>query len=577
MVPGGGVVLGTGGDAASIDSTESGGFGLPRTVRVAVDDRRADVAQDPGRAIAARRVLHQLGRLVDERRVRLAGGERRVQEDVLQKGQVRLHAPDAELAQGADHLAACVVPLEPAGGDLGQQRVVVRRDARPDVTRAVVEADAQARRRPVDLDLAGVGEKIVLGILGGDADLDGDAVLDDLRLAADADLRIAEAIALGNPQLRLHQVAAGDRLGHRVLDLDARVDLDEVVPAVLADQELDRAGVGVAHLARDLERVVGQPRAQLLGERPGRRVLDDLLMAPLHRAVALVEVDQVAVVVAEDLHLDVLRAQDQLLEKDRVVAECLAGLRARALEQLGELAGAAHDAHAAPAAACRRLDHHRVAGLVGEGARRLQRLHRLRRPRHRRNARRRRDLARGHLVAERLDRLGGRPDEDDSRLAALARERGPLGEKPVARVNRVDVVALGQLDDLVLGEVRRHRLEALADQVRLIRLVAVQVDPILLREDRHRTVTELRGGTKDADRDLPAVRAENTFEPADRAALGTAEAVAGGDRSGHGAPGNYHFSAGAGKGRAWMGRAWPGGVRRAGSETLSGFPGRRAL
>ena len=32
LVPGGGVVLGTGGAAASIDSTESGGFGLPRTV-----------------------------------------------------------------------------------------------------------------------------------------------------------------------------------------------------------------------------------------------------------------------------------------------------------------------------------------------------------------------------------------------------------------------------------------------------------------------------------------------------------------------------------------------------------------
>ena len=65
-------------------------------------------------------------------------------------------------------------------------------------------------------------------------------------LAADADLRIGQLVALRDPDLRLHQVAPGDRLGDRVLDLDARVDLDEVVRAVLADQELDGAGVAVA-------------------------------------------------------------------------------------------------------------------------------------------------------------------------------------------------------------------------------------------------------------------------------------------------------------------------------------------
>ncbi len=510
--------------------------------------RRADVAQDPGRAIAARRVLDQLGRLVDEGRVRLAGGERRVEENVLQKRQVRLHTADAELAQGADHLAAGVVPLEAAGGDLGEQRVVVGRDARPDVARAVVEADAEARRRPVDLDLAGVGEKVVPRILGGDTNLNGDAALDDLRLAADPDLRIGQAIALGDPQLRLHQIAPGDRLGHRVLDLDARVDLDEVVAAVLADQELDRAGVRVVHLARDLERVVRQPRPELLGERPGRRVLDDLLVAPLHRAVALVEVDQVAVVVAEDLHLDVLRPQDQLLQKDRIVAERLPGLRARALEQLGELAGAAHDAHAAPAAAGRSLDHHRIADAVGEGPRRFQRLDRLGRPRHRRHTGGGRDLPRGHLVAQRVDRLGRWPDEDDPRLAALPRERGPLGEQAIARMNRVDLVPLGQLDDLVLGQVGRHRLEALADQIGLVGLVAVQVDAILFREDRHGAEAELGAGAEDADRDLSAVRAEDALERANRAALGTAESVVGRNGFGHGALGNYHLSAGAGKG-----------------------------
>jgi hypothetical protein len=45
---------------------------------------------------------------------------------------------------------------------------------------------------------------------------------------SDADLR--EAVGSpGDADLRLHEVDAGDLLGHRVLDLQPRVDLDEVV------------------------------------------------------------------------------------------------------------------------------------------------------------------------------------------------------------------------------------------------------------------------------------------------------------------------------------------------------------
>ncbi len=46
--------------------------------------------------------------------------------------------------------------------------------------------------------------------------------------------------------LHLDQVDAGDLLGHRVLDLDARVHLHEVEVLVGIDEELHRAGVLVA-------------------------------------------------------------------------------------------------------------------------------------------------------------------------------------------------------------------------------------------------------------------------------------------------------------------------------------------
>ena len=63
-----------------------------------------------------------------------------------------------------------------------------------------------------------------------------------------------------------------------------------------------------------------------------RRDLDDLLVAALHRAVALPEVDEVAVRVAEDLHFDVLGAGDVAFDEDFGRAERGAGFALRFFE-----------------------------------------------------------------------------------------------------------------------------------------------------------------------------------------------------------------------------------------------------
>ena len=163
-----------------------------------------------------------------------------------------------------------------------------------------------------------------------------------------------------------------------------------------------------------------------------------------------------------------------------------------------------------------RLDHDRVADLVGEGARRLDRRH----------ARSGVPGTIGTPAASAILRAatlspsasitsGVGPTNDDAGVAALARERRPLGQQAVARVDRVDVVPLGQLDDLVLGQVGGHRLQALADQVGLVGLVAVQVDAVLLREDRDRAEAELGAGAEDADGDLAAVGGEHAAEGCD--------------------------------------------------------------
>jgi hypothetical protein len=56
-----------------------------------------------------------------------------------------------------------------------------------------------------------------------------------------------QLLAARDPDLDLDQVRARDLFGDAVLDLQARVHLEEEEVRVL-DQELDRADAGVAHL-----------------------------------------------------------------------------------------------------------------------------------------------------------------------------------------------------------------------------------------------------------------------------------------------------------------------------------------
>ena len=81
------------------------------------------------------------------------------------------------------------------------------------------------------------------------------------------------------------------------------------------EQELHRAGVDVADVPGERDRVGADPLPQLRVEVGRRRDLDDLLVAALHRAVPLVQVDHVARGVGQDLHLDVPRADHRLLEE----------------------------------------------------------------------------------------------------------------------------------------------------------------------------------------------------------------------------------------------------------------------
>ncbi len=105
----------------------------------------------------------------------------------------------------------------------------------------------------------GLGRKPVVGVLGVDAALDRVAALDDVLLPQ------RERLALRDADLQLHEVEARHHLGHGVLDLEARVHLQEVGLPVLAHQELERARVHVARPSRQGHRELAHAPAQLAG------------------------------------------------------------------------------------------------------------------------------------------------------------------------------------------------------------------------------------------------------------------------------------------------------------------------
>ena len=191
-----------------------------------------------------------------------------------------------------------------------------------------------------------------------------DAALDRRAKESHVLLRDGERRAGGDLDLLVDDVDAGDHLGDRMLDLDARVHLDEEELAVLVE-ELDRPGADVAelaHRARDDPADLVALRRVESGRGP---LLPDLLVAPLERAVALAEMDSAALTVAEHLKLDVAGLGEVFFEVDGVVAE--GGLRFElgGGDRVGKRVGPARDLHAAPAPARRGLDDHRIADLAG--------------------------------------------------------------------------------------------------------------------------------------------------------------------------------------------------------------------
>ncbi len=246
---------------AHLPVSEASGVVLDGGLRAALQhlDRRRCVAK----------VAEQTG-------VHVAGDERGRLQHLQQIIAVALDAGHARARQRHHQRPPRFLARGATGDDLGQHGIVVRRHRGAAIDGRL---DAHAVGEDHLGEEAARGLKVALWILGIEPRLDRRA--DGARGARG---QIGQ-LAGGQAHHPLDQIDAGHLLGHAVLDLDAGVDLQEVIGVVArvdgVQHELDRPRRTVARPAAQARRGLQQPGARRRREPGRRRLLDHLLVAPL--------------------------------------------------------------------------------------------------------------------------------------------------------------------------------------------------------------------------------------------------------------------------------------------------------
>src|SRR4029077_7503452 len=229
-----------------------------------------------------------------------------------------------------------------------------------------------------------------------------------------------------------------------------------------------------------------------------------LLMRALQRAVALAEMDNLALTIADQLYFDMARTIEITFEIDRIIRERGLRLPLRQWQDAPQFAGIMGKLHAATAAAGCRLQQHRIAdfpcrrfGLADgpNGARRAW---------HYRDAEPLRFGLRAHLVAHQSDVLRGRADEDKAMLFDRFGEIRVLGEKAEAGMYRIDACDRRRREDrrdVEVAAARRRGADAdgLVGEAHMHRLRTGG------RMRRDRPDPHLVAGAVNAQRDLAAI------------------------------------------------------------------------
>src|SRR5690554_802236 len=193
------------------------------------------------------------------------------------------------------------------------------------------------------------------GILGVDAAFNG------VPTWPQRNLRDRRRLPCRDADLFSDEIDSEHHLGDRMFDLDAGIHLHEREIAVFIHEELERPGRDIAAVAHGRSDLFCHLLAECIRDGRARRFFDDFLMPALNGAFTFAEDPDLALPIGEDLPFDMPRFFDVALEIERIVFEARAGFAFGAGEDLFELFRRANDAHSAPTATARGLEHDGIA------------------------------------------------------------------------------------------------------------------------------------------------------------------------------------------------------------------------
>ena len=215
--------------------------------------------------------------------------------------------------------------------------------------------------------------------------------------------------------------------------------------------------------------------------------------------------NDVALTVANDLDLNVLGSADIALDEAGSVAKGGQSLGRGSLEEGNEILALTNDAHALATATLGSLDHDgkavlidKILGIlkVGDGT-----------------------ISTGDdgdagvdgqltslgLVTKDLEVLDLGTDEGNASIGTGLGKLGTLGKESISRMDGIDAIVLGNLDEILNVEVCPDGSSRGREEEGLISAPAMRVVAILKGVDGHRLHVELGGGTDDAGCNFAAV------------------------------------------------------------------------
>src|SRR5262245_37046353 len=232
-----------------------------------------------------------------------------------------------------------------------------------------------------------------------------------------------------------------------MLDLQTRVRLHEIEPAVEIHQELERPGVGVLNGLGGIHDEPAHFPPQLSTEHRRRRLLHELLVTALNRALALAQVDDPTLMIGDYLKFDVPGRLDVLLEIDVAYAKCGFGLALSSLDGRRQLGRRPNDAHPPAAATGGRLDDDRVTYFPGKLEGFVLVVDRAIAPGKDWDASLLHHAAGPRLVPHQTDHVRVRANETNMAGLTDLRQIRALGQKSVAGMDRIRSRDFGCADD----------------------------------------------------------------------------------------------------------------------------------